>query len=230
MLEFDQVDFVYPKGTQVLKRISFHLEKGSTLGVLGLSGSGKSTIAKLACSLLKPTAGKLAVRGRVQMIFQNPMSSLNPKWTIKKILEEPLKIHNIKKAPSDILLEVGLDPDMLSRTPLQLSGGQCQRVAVARALSLSPDILIADEATCSLDSQSETLILELLKSRQQKENFALLMISHHIDLVRDYSDKLIVLHQGNIIEKGLTKEIYNAPASNFTKLLFHPEAHGGIND
>lgn len=193
MLEFKNVSFAYPNGRTVLNNLSFSLKKGSSVGILGDSGSGKSTVAKLACKLYLPTQGTISTNGTIQMIFQNPTGSLNPRWTISQILEEPLKLHKIKKSLKEILEEVGLSEDFLSRRPSQLSGGQCQRVAVARALSLSPDILIADESTSSLDRHTERQVLNLLKTRQQAEGFALIVISHNPEVIRYMTDETICI-------------------------------------
>ena len=219
MLKFEEVGFVYPNGHIALKPINFALKRGLSLGILGESGSGKSTVAKLACRLLIPTNGSILRKGTAQMIFQNPTGSLNPCWSIRRILEEPLKMHNIKKSPKQLLQEVGLSPEMLERTPLQISGGQCQRVAIARALSLSPDFLIIDEGTSSLDSYTELQILSLLKRRQAEEGFGMVVISHHPEVIRETTNQLIVLRNGQVVESGETERIFNSPNDDYTKLL-----------
>ncbi len=219
MLEFNNVEFSYPNGHKALSPISFKLMKGSSLGILGESGSGKSTVAKLACSLMKPTKGRILREGSVQMIFQNPTGSLNPCWTIRDILEEPLRIHKINKSPECLLREVGLTPDLLERTPLQISGGQCQRVAIARALSLSPDFLIADESTASLDTYTESQILALLKQRQAIEGFGLIVISHNPEVIQQTTNNLIVLKKGEVMEYGETENIFKDPKDTYTSLL-----------
>lgn len=193
MLEFKKVSFAYPNGRVVLRDLSFTLPKGVSLGILGESGSGKSTVAKLACALYKPSAGEIYRRGNIQMIFQNPVGSLNPRWTIRQILTEPLKLHKINKNPEALLEEVGLSGEFLNRTPSQLSGGQCQRVAIARALSLSPDILIADESTSSLDRETEAQVLKLLKTRQQEQQFGMIVISHNPKVIEQMTDQVITL-------------------------------------
>lgn len=193
MLEFKDVSFTYPNGRTVLKNLSFHLNKGTSLGILGDSGTGKSTVAKLACKLYKPSHGTIKNNGSIQMIFQNPTGSLNPRWTIQQILEEPLMLHGINKSPRLILEEVGLSDEFLSRKPSQMSGGQCQRVAVARALSLSPDILIADESTSSLDRKTEAQVLKLLKTRQEREGFGMIVISHNPEVISYLTDEVIAL-------------------------------------
>ena len=193
MLEFKDVSFSYPNGRLVLNKLSFLLPRGLSLGILGESGSGKSTVAKLASAVYRPTSGTILRKGLIQMIFQNPVGSLNPKWTISQILEEPLKLHHIQKHPEQILEEVGLSSDFLTRRPSQLSGGQCQRVAIARALSLSPDILIADESTSSLDHKTEAQVLQLLKARQKELGFGMVVISHNPEVISCMTDTVIHL-------------------------------------
>lgn len=219
MLQFENVTFAYSNCKILLKNLSFTLAKGTTLGILGESGSGKSTIAKLLCGFYRPSSGKISLSGSIQMIFQNPTGSLNPRWTIREILEEPLRIHGIKKHPETLLQEVGLSPDLLNRTPGQLSGGQCQRVAIARALSFQPDFLIADESTSSLDRKSEKQVLELLKAKQLQEGFGLIVISHNPDVIRLVTDHVIVLKGGDLIETGTTNAVFAMPATDYTRLL-----------
>lgn len=219
MLQFDNVDFHYPNGTKVLKKFSFSLTKGSSLGILGESGSGKSTVAKLACALYLPCSGTIIKQGKLQMIFQNPTGSLNPRWTIREILQEPLKLHGIDRCPKQMLEEMSLPADLLDRTPLNLSGGQCQRIAIARALSLKPDFIVADESTSSLDCDAEAQILSLLKEKQRQEGFGLIIISHNPEVIRKTTDQLIVLRNGTIVEAGATECIFKAPANPYTQLL-----------
>lgn len=219
MIEFDDVSFFYHKAVPLLQNLSFRLRKGESLGILGESGSGKSTIAKLICGFYKPVAGSIKQSGTTQMIFQNPTGSLNPRWTVREILTEPLQLHGIKKDPAVLLREVGMGEEFLNRYPSQLSGGQCQRVAIARAVSLSPDFVIADESTSSLDHNTEEQVLTLLKQKQCSEGFGLIVISHSPEVILKNTDIAIVLHKGQLVEKGRTGEIYHAPQNDYTKLL-----------
>jgi peptide/nickel transport system ATP-binding protein len=219
MIEFDDVSFSYHKANPLLQKLSFCLDKGKSLGILGESGSGKSTIAKLICGFYKPTAGTIKRSGTAQMIFQNPTGSLNPRWTIREILTEPLQLHGIKKDPIVLLSEVGMGEEFLSRYPSQLSGGQCQRVALARAVSLSPDFVIADESTSALDHKTEEQVLMLLKQKQSNDGFGLIVISHSPEVIRRTTDAVVVLRKGVLVESGSTEVIFSAAKADYTILL-----------
>ena len=221
MIEFNDVSFSYRSGVPLLQKVSFCVDKGHSLGILGESGSGKSTIAKLMCGFYKHCSGVIRLSGHIQMIFQNPTGSLNPRWTVEEILNEPLMLHGIKKEPAFLLAEVGMGEEFLKRYPSQLSGGQCQRVAIARALSLNPDFLIADESTSALDSTTEKQVLKLLKQKQRSDGFGLIVISHSPEVIESTTDHIIVLRKGVLVEEGRTKEVFANPRVDYTRLLLN---------
>ena len=224
-----------------VKNVSFDLEHGETIGLVGESGSGKSTIANIICGLLTPTTGNvvfdsqpintpaekrsLDFRKRIQIIFQDPLSSLNPRHRIETILTRPLKIFfGLKgKAARDRAIELleamELLPEHLSRFPRQLSGGQQQRVAIACAFAAKPDLILCDEVTSALDVSVQAHVLELLKAIQEKTGVACVFISHDLGVVKQVANKVIVLQKGVVAEAGTTGEVFDKPAHNYTRLL-----------
>ena len=198
LLEVKNLKKSFKKGrVKAVDGVSFSLEKGRTLGILGESGCGKSTLAKLVVGLLKPDAGEIIFMGKsAQIIFQQPFLSLDPRMRVSAILEEPFRIRGRGSGfkPVAVLLQsVGLDPGLAHRFPHQLSGGECQRIAIARALSLDPELLICDEAVSSLDVISQIQILNLLLRLQQEKGMAYLFISHDPKVVRHMSDEILVM-------------------------------------
>jgi peptide/nickel transport system ATP-binding protein len=224
-----------------VKNVSFDLEHGETIGLVGESGSGKSTIANIICGLLTPTTGNvvfdsqpintpaekrsLDFRKRIQIIFQDPLSSLNPRHRIETILTRPLRIFfGLKgKAARDRAIELleamDLLPEHLSRFPRQLSGGQQQRVAIACAFAAKPDLILCDEVTSALDVSVQAHVLELLKAIQEKTGVACVFISHDLGVVKQVANKVIVLQKGVVAEAGTTGEVFDKPAHNYTRLL-----------
>jgi len=224
-----------------VKNVSFDLEHGETIGLVGESGSGKSTIANIICGLLTPTTGNilfdsqpinttaekrsLDFRKRIQIIFQDPLSSLNPRHRIETILTRPLKIFfGLKgKAARDRAIELleamELLPEHLSRFPRQLSGGQQQRVAIACAFAAKPDLILCDEVTSALDVSVQAHVLELLKAIQEKTGVACVFISHDLGVVKQVANKVIVLQKGVVAEAGTTGDVFEKPAHNYTRLL-----------
>lgn len=207
---------------QVLRDVSFQVYENETLGIVGESGSGKSTLAKLILKLEECQSGEIVFdgkpitkltekrmrmwRSRLQMIFQDPVASLNPKMTIDRLLQEPLKVHTQmskrerEQKIRDVLIDVGLSEKHLRSKPHELSGGQCQRVAIARALLLEPKLLIADEATSSLDVTIQKQILDLLKTLQKKYGMTLIVISHNLEMVQKFCDRVMVMYLGKMME------------------------------
>ena len=177
--------------------VSFTLEKGRTLGILGESGCGKSTLAKLVVGLLKPDAGEIIFKGKAaQIIFQQPFLSLDPRMRVKEILEEAFIVSGDRmtlKPVARLLEDVGLDLKLAHRFPHELSGGECQRIAIARALSLDPELVVCDEAVSSLDVISQIQILNLLLKIQQEKGTSYLFISHDPKVVRHMSDEILVM-------------------------------------
>lgn len=225
---------------QAVDDISFELHRGECLGIVGESGSGKSTIAKMITHLEPVTEGQIFFKGKdithskgkalreiyqdIQMVFQMPMESFDPRCTLGDGIGESLRNMGISRAETrsrvENLLECcGLDKEYADRYPHQVSGGQCQRAAIARALAVKPEILICDEATSALDVTVQKQILELLIELKQKENLSFLLICHDLALVQAFCDKVLVLHHGKTIEYGTPDEIINHPKMDYTKKL-----------
>ena len=244
---------IHNEAQPLVQQLSFELAAGETLAIVGESGSGKS-ISSLAVlgllaknlrvtgqamlnghNLLEMSQAQLRdIRGhKIAMIFQEPMTALNPLHRVEKIIGESLLLRGWSKAKTrervlELLKDVGIpEPEQkLKRYPHELSGGQRQRVMIAMALALDPDILIADEPTTALDVTLQAQILKLLKSLQQSHKMAMILISHDLNLVRKYADQVIVMHQGQTVEQGAVEQIFNAPTQDYTKnLLNHDFGH-----
>ncbi|MFC6277205.1 ABC transporter ATP-binding protein [Psittacicella hinzii] len=229
------------KTLQAVKNVNFTLRQGETLSIVGESGSGKSTLAKLMVGIENPTAGKIkfkgeevnyknrkqrrAMRKEIQVVFQNPHASLNPRKTIYKILEEPL-IYNTdlnaeqrRETIEKIMSLVELDKEHLNRYPHMFSGGQKQRIAIARGLILNPSVVVADEAVSALDVSVQAQILNLMLEIQKRYNTSFLFISHDLSVVRHISHRVLVMYHGDIVEYGTVEEIFNNPQHPYTKQL-----------
>jgi len=232
------------KETSILKAVdgaSFTLERGKTLAVVGESGCGKSTLARLVTMIELPTSGTLnigghnivgatpqtlrALRPKVQIVFQNPYGSLNPRQKIGAILEEPLLVNT--KAPKAerqekaraMMTSVGLRPEHYDRYPHMFSGGQRQRIAIARALMLDPEILVLDEPVSALDISIQAQVLNLLADLQEKHNLAYLFISHDLSVVKHIADEVMVMYLGRVVEQGTRDNIFRNPQHPYTKAL-----------
>lgn len=228
--------------TQAVAHVSFHIEKGKVLGIVGESGSGKSTIAQCITRLVEPSSGEIIFRGEeitrmkagklnkyrrnMQMIFQDPDSALDPKMTISESLEEALKLNQChysaeerKRKTDELIALVGLNAEHKNHYPHQLSGGQNQRVVLARALSFDPELLIADEPTASLDVSVQAQILTLLKTIQREKELTMLLISHDMEIVRRVCDEVIVMYRGEAVEKGRVESVFGNPQHVYTRLL-----------
>ncbi|MEX1180208.1 MAG: ABC transporter ATP-binding protein [Cucumibacter sp.] len=226
---------------RAVKAVSFHIAPGESLGLVGESGAGKTTIGRCIMGLETPTEGRIeiggidvsnydrldaadriAARRLVQMVFQNPYSSLNPKHSVRTILEEPLRLAG-EKAPASriatLLEEVGLPADFANRRPASLSGGERQRVAIARALAVEPQLLVCDEPVSALDVSVQAQMLNVLKSLQQSRKLAFLFITHDLAVVRQIADRVIVLFQGEIVEQGAVGEVLDNPQHPYTRRL-----------
>ena len=220
--------------------VSFSVQAGETLGIVGESGSGKSTLAKMITRLTDITDGTLKFQGKditklkqsqlrdvygnIQMVFQNPAGSFDPRRTLGDGIGESLRNRGMKKADiairvKELLEQCGLEEELAKRYPHEVSGGQCQRAAIARALAVSPDILICDEATSALDVTVQKQILELLTELKQKENLSFILICHDLALVQAFCDKVLVLHHGKTVEYGTPDDIINHPKMDYTKKL-----------
>jgi oligopeptide/dipeptide ABC transporter ATP-binding protein len=221
--------------------VSFSIERGQTMGLVGESGSGKTTIGRTIVRLYKPTAGQIMfgdkdlatmggeelrlARQRVQMIFQDPFASLNPRYTIGSLVAEPMHIYKvasnaeIRERTAELLHVVGLRPEYTDRYPHEFSGGQRQRIAVARALSINPEFVIADEPVSALDVSIRAQVLNLLQRLQQQFNLTYLFVSHDLSVVRHVADRIAVMYLGKIVELADRDELYAAPKHPYTKSL-----------
>lgn len=223
--------------------VSFRIYPGETYGLVGESGSGKSTIGRSIIRLYDPTAGTIrfngmdisgriskadnkSLRTQMQMIFQDPMASLNPRKKVEDILGEGLDIHHMYKSQAErkqkidaILAKVGLAPEHSSRYPHQFSGGQRQRVGIARALIMNPKLIIADECISALDVSIQAQVVNLMKDIQEETGTAYLFIAHDLSMVKYISDRIGVLHLGHLLETGTTEEIFENPVHPYTRSL-----------
>jgi len=221
--------------------VSFSIRRGTTTAIVGESGSGKSTVAQMVLGLLEPTRGTVefdgrdvrsytgresaAFRRRVQPIFQNPYGSIDPLFSIFRVIEEPLRIHKIGSAKDrearvrDLLDKVALPSSVMKRFPNELSGGQRQRVAIARALALQPELVVCDEAVSALDVLVQAQILELLNQLQAELGLTYLFITHDLAVVRQIADDVVVMEQGRVVEKNTTDAVFDAPQQDYTRTL-----------
>ncbi|MGE5893592.1 MAG: ABC transporter ATP-binding protein [bacterium] len=231
-------------GRRTLKAVddvSFEVDENRVFAVVGESGSGKSTLGRLIVRLLDPTGGTVsfrekdiyALRGKdlkkfrksVQIIFQDPYASLNPRMRIFSAIAEPLRIHHLvprqmlRERVAELLLSVGLSPDMMDKYPHEFSGGQRQRICIARALSLSPELIIADEPLSALDVSIQAQILTLLQDLKEKHRLSFIFISHDLNIVHYFSDEVAVMYLGKIVEQAAAEEIFANPLHPYTELL-----------
>ena len=200
--------------------VSFELHCGETLGVVGESGSGKSTVARVITGLQKPTDGSFELRGKVAMVFQDPLGSLNPRMTIRAIQQEAISQRQSNKQTIEQLLQmVGLDAAALDKYPHEFSGGQRQRICIARAIATGPELLICDEAVSALDLSVRAQILELLEDLKRKLGLSLLFITHDLGVVQHIADRVVVMNRGKIIEEGPCGQVLKAPREEYTRYL-----------
>lgn len=233
---------------KALEKADIKIEQGQTIGVVGESGCGKSTLGKLLLKLYDPTDGKIIYtdkennsyditsricktvaskfRRDVQMIFQNPFDSLDPRMNIYDIIKEPIAANGMYKNKREmnnyiasLLTGVGLYPEYASRYPHEFSGGQRQRIAIARAMAVMPRLIVCDEPTSALDVSVQSQIINLLKHIQQENRMSLIFISHNLDVVHHMSDRIIVMYLGNIVESCASEELFNNPLHPYTKTL-----------
>jgi peptide/nickel transport system ATP-binding protein len=233
--------------------ISFAVYPGETLGIVGESGSGKTTLGRTILRLIEPTSGNIIYKGndilklhaeemrryrkKLQIIFQDPYSSLNPHLTIGESIIEPMRVHDIlsdekkRKAKAIELLErVSMTASQFDRYPHEFSGGQRQRVCIARALALNPEFIVCDECISSLDVSVQAQVINLLSELKKDFGFTYLFISHDISVVKFISDRMIVLYNGKIEEAGDADEIYFNPQKEYTKRLINAVPKGRIED
>lgn len=234
-------DFLGVKKRKIkaLNNISFVVNKGINLGIVGESGSGKTTLAKILLLLIRPDNGSIfhkginittlpdsklrSFRNCVRIIFQNPYKSLNPRMTVERTLKEAMLLKNpTGQHIEEFLIKTGLPVSYKNKYPHQMSGGERQRVAIARALVGSPECIIADEPTGSLDVTTELHILKLLENLKSNSGITFIFISHNLKIVSTFCERVVVMYKGNIVEEGLTKEISRTPLHPYTKLLWNP--------
>lgn len=228
---------------RALRGVSLHLNAGETLAVVGESGCGKSTLARLLMGLEKSSSGSIHYQGRelsrfnqrdlsnhIQMIFQDPHSSLNPRWSVAAAIGEPLAIRGVSKDKiservQEVAQLVGLRPEWLKRFPHMLSGGQKQRVGIARALITTPKILICDEPVSALDVSVQAQVLNLLLDLKSKLGLSLIFISHDLHVVRFIADRIAILYLGQVVEQGETEAVFKNPQHPYTQLLLASAPH-----
>ena len=227
---------------EAVKNVSFEVPRGTTLGLVGESGSGKTTLGRSILRLIEPTAGEVhygdknltglgredlrQMRRKMQIIFQDPYASLNPRMTIGEALLEPMKIHSIGDSKqdridlaADLLKRVGLGPEHLQRYPHEFSGGQRQRICIARALTVKPEFIICDECVSALDVSIQAQILNLLLDLQDQFNLTYVFISHDLSVVKFISDEVAVMYKGEIVEKNYSDDLYKNPQHAYTQKL-----------
>ena len=200
---------------KALDGVSMSLERGETLGIVGESGSGKTTLARVIVGLQKPTAGTVRLDGRIGMVFQDPLGSLNPRMTVRATLEETSRGESAER----LLSMVGLDADALDKYPHEFSGGQRQRICIARAISVKPDILVCDEAVSALDLQVRSQILDLLAELKERLGLSMLFITHDLGVVQHVAKRIIVMHKGKIVEEGPCADVLGSPRDPYTQRL-----------
>jgi ABC-type oligopeptide transport system ATPase subunit len=233
--------FSEAEATTVVDDVSFDIDEGETFGLVGESGSGKTTTGRCILRLIEPTSGEVrfkgedvlsfaparlrAARGNMQIVFQDPYSSLNPRMRVGAIVAEPLVIHGIgdrrgrETRVSELLQLVGLEPSMAGRYPRDFSGGQRQRIAIARALALNPSFLIADEPVSSLDMTVQAQVMDLLMDLQRRLRLTCLLIAHDLRLVENVCTRLAVMYRGRIVEIGPTAAVFGSPKHPYTQAL-----------
>ncbi len=221
--------------------IDFEIERGEVLGLVGESGSGKSTAGRCVLRLIEPTEGTVLfdgmdvlkanreglrkLRRRMQIIFQDPFASLNPRMKVGEIVGEPLYVNGIARGSelrdrvAEILKKVGIGPEAVGKYPHEFSGGQRQRIGIARALSVKPELIVADEPISALDVSIQAQVLNLLKDLQEEFSLSFLFIAHDLSIVRYFCDKVAVMNRGRIVESGPAEEVYNNPKDPYTKAL-----------
>jgi len=241
--EFGRSESLLRKGhiVRAVDDVSFSIDESETFGLVGESGSGKTTTGRCILRLVEPTSGEVRFRGEdvlsfssarlrqarrdMQIVFQDPYSSLNPRMRVGAIVEEPLVIHRIgskaerRARVEELFTLVGLDPDQLSRYPHQFSGGQRQRIGVARALALNPSLVIADEPVSALDVSVQAQVVNLLMDLQKQLKLTYLFIAHDLRLVRHICNRVAVMYLGKIVEMGPTEGLFGAPAHPYTRAL-----------
>ncbi len=239
-VEVQDLVVTFAGGVQAVAGISLSLAVGETVGLVGESGSGKTTLAKTLLGLHRPTAGTVRVEGRdlgalhrrerlwlrrrVQMIFQDPLSSLSPRFTIRRLLAEPIVIHGLDRVERwprvlDLLGRLGIGQNQLDKYPHQVSGGQARRIAIARALVVQPSYLIADEPTAGLDVSVQGELLNILADLQGSFSLGILMVSHNLNVIGRVTDRVAIMYLGKVVEEGPTRAVFGRPMHPYTHAL-----------
>ena len=243
---FTNKQFYFPwqkrEKIKAVDNVSFSLNEGETLGIVGETGCGKSSLARAIIKLIPIVSGKILwknedllsfnknkmqkIRKEIQMIFQDPLASLNPRMKIGEIIAEPMKTHypkiannKIKHEVKEMMIKVGLHPNLINRYPHEFSGGQCQRIGIARALILKPKLIICDEPVSSLDVSIQAQVINLLKSLQKDLKLSLIFITHDLSIAKHISDNILVLYFGKTVEIASSKELFKNPQHPYTKKL-----------
>ena len=243
---FTNKQFYFPwQKREIIKavdNVSFNLKEGETLGIVGETGCGKTSLARAIIKMIPITSGRILwndedllsfnksrmqkIRKEIQMIFQDPLASLNPRMNIGEIIAEPLKTHypkitnnKIKNEVKEMMVKVGLLPNLINRYPHEFSGGQCQRIGIARALILKPKLIICDEPVSALDVSIQAQVINLLKSLQKDLKLSLIFITHDLSIAKHISDNILVLYFGKTVEIASSKELFENPQHAYTKKL-----------
>jgi oligopeptide transport system ATP-binding protein len=252
LLEIHDLNIWFPRRSSGISRIrdyikavtgvSFEIREGETVGLVGESGSGKTTVGKAILHLAKITSGEIFFEGakishlsdrnyqpyrrKIQMIFQDPSNSLNPRWTVLKIISEPLQIYfksmstaARREQVSELMKKVGLTPDQMHRYPHEFSGGQRQRIGIARALAVQPKLIVCDEPVSALDVSVQAQIVNLLQDIQEELGISYLFIGHDLAVIEHISDRVVVMHRGEMVENADADEIYRNPKADYTRKL-----------
>ncbi|MBV8533053.1 MAG: ABC transporter ATP-binding protein [Verrucomicrobia bacterium] len=252
ILEVRNLTIWFPRLSSLLRRtiaqvkavtnVSFVIPAGKTVGLVGESGSGKTTVGMAILNLVRVTSGNILFRGRditnlperefrplrrqIQIVFQDPFGSLNPRWDILRIISEPFRVHfpsltasQRKERAAELLRRVGLKPDLLRRFPHEFSGGQRQRIGIARALAVEPALIVCDEAVSALDVSVQAQIVNLLEDLQQESGISYLFIAHDLAVVEHISDQVAVMHRGEVVEAAAAERIYREPQHEYTRKL-----------
>ncbi|HEY5899886.1 MAG TPA: ABC transporter ATP-binding protein [Burkholderiales bacterium] len=205
---------------RAVDRVSLEIRKGETLALVGESGCGKSTVARLIVGLYAPTEGRVQFAGRrMQMIFQDPYASLNPRWRVRDIVAEPIKVLHTSARVDELLVQVGLSPDDGDKYPHEFSGGQRQRISIARALAGEPDFLVCDEPTSALDVSVQAQILNLMTELQARLGLTYLFISHNLAVVSQVADRVGVMYFGRLVELAPAAALFARPRHPYTRML-----------
>jgi oligopeptide transport system ATP-binding protein len=252
ILEVENLSVWFPRKSTFLRRttgyvkavtdVSFSIPPAKTVGLVGESGSGKTTVGLAILNLVRATRGKISFRGQeianlpdrqfrplrrqIQMIFQDPFGSLNPRWSILQIVSEPLQVHfpelnrsQREQRTADLLRKVGLNPELRHRFPHEFSGGQRQRIGIARALAVEPMLIVCDEPVSALDVSVQAQIVNLLQDLQEEMGISYLFIAHDLAVVEHLSDEVLVMYRGQIVEAAPAEKIYRAPENEYTRNL-----------